>query len=126
MSNIIIKIPQFIFEQSTYDISFDCKQIDGLELNPSDVKVYVFLTGDYDPPQYINNRNGSDSTGLVLNEDSISFHMSPADNAMVLTEVGSYFETHSVLFEIFYNSANDKIFIEFQIKIKNLAIIQDG
>jgi hypothetical protein len=118
----VIRTP--IHENSSYDFELaDFFQIDDSALTISDVKVYVYLAGDYDPPVYINDRDGSNNEGLTLLNNAVSFHMSPKDNVIVLTDKPHRYETHTVLFEIFYNSGADKFYVEFELKIKNLSVV---
>jgi hypothetical protein len=119
MSNKIVHIiNEPIFAGTSYDIAFDCQQINNDPLNPSSVKVYVMLTGDYNQPQYINNRNGSNSAGLNFNESSISLHLSPGDSALLNEDGGhDFYEIHSIIFEVSYNNDTDKFFEEFRINI---------
>ena len=117
-------IKEPINENTSYDFNLsDFIQTDSSTLTITNVKVYVFVTGDYDPPKYINGRNGTNNTGLTLQNNIVSFHMSPADNSISLIDVKNYYETHTVRFEVFYNSEDDKFYVEFELKIRNLEIV---
>lgn len=124
LEKLIQEIKDPINEKTSYDFNLsDFIQIDNSTLTITNVKVYVFVTGDYDPPKYINGRDGTDNTGLTLQDNIVSFHMSPADNPIALTDIKNYFEAHTVRFEVFYNSGDDKFYIEFELKIRNLEIV---
>jgi hypothetical protein len=118
--DIIDPIP----ENSSYDFSFDCIDIIYNDLLPSDVKVYIYLTSDRSAPVYINNRNGTVTAGLALNGTTVTLHMSPDDNEIIAapTDEG-YFEAHTILFEMFYNSGVDKFYVEFRAKIQNFRVV---
>ena len=120
---LVREIVEPVNEGSAYDIKLgDFVQVDNSTLTISNVKVYVFVTGNYVPPKYVNNRDGSNNTGLVLQDNTVTFHLSAADNAIILPDKPNYYERHTVLFEIFYNSGADKFYVEFELKVRNLSI----
>jgi len=105
-------------EKSSLDISFECTKDDRITaLEPSTVKVYIFLEGS-DPLQFINNRDGSDSSGLSITDNKVEFHLYPADNSIVGSDD---FEYHIVRFKVDYNADMDTEWLELRLKVRNLG-----
>lgn len=112
-----------ICEKSSWDLSFSVFASDGeTPVEPSGLKLYVFLKDTADSPTYINGRNGTYNDGLTNNENAVSLHLSPDDNQIVGS--GDYadlpYEDHIVLIEIEYNAAADQDFFEWQLRVRNL------
>lgn len=112
-----------IFEESSWDLSFDLYAADGTTpVTPSSKKFYLYVKDTEDSPTYINGRDGTDNTGLTNSENSIALHLSPDDNQIVGSDdyADLPYEDHVVLIELKYNSDTDKDFFEWHLRVKNL------
>ncbi len=111
------------FEGTSIPLKFDCITDDKppQPIPISSAKVYIFVTDVKDEsgmPIYINGRDGTNLTNLTINGNTVTFDLMPADNVLVLTDPNRYHETHSILFEVFYNSDTDVMKVEFAIRVK--------
>lgn len=119
----MIRFKDRIPENSSYDINFECMQLNGTDALPlSDVKVYIMVAGHDNEGVWVNSRNGTSNTGLVLQSNEVSFHLLPADNAIVdrALYAKSGCETHIIRFELIYDAglgASDKAWVEWWIEI---------
>jgi len=123
---MLTTITNSVDEESSYDISFDCFESDGITvLPPSNVKVYIFVTGQITNSPWVNDRDGTDSTGLSVDGNSVTFHLSPDDNKIVDRSkyAKSGYESHTVRFEVFYNSDSDKYYLDLVLRVRDLAHI---
>ena len=117
----IHKVSEEIFEGTSLNINFDCLDIDDESLPISSIKVYVFVADREDVSEYINGRDGSNSANLTFTDNHVVFDLMPPDNIVVNDDV-RYFETHSVLFEMFYNSDTDVAKVEFRVAVKRCPV----
>lgn len=120
---MIITIPDEIPEGDSYFLGFSVKDHEtGNPINPTEVKVYIFLSdGEETDLTFINGRDGTNNDGLLLNGNSVKFTMSPADNAIVSSPPYiSSFESHYVRFNVKYNDGLDNLTVEYFLKIRNL------
>ena len=118
---IINTITGYIYAGTSFPIRFDCQSSEeNIPLNISSVKVYIKLADAAisSTDQYINGRDGTNNVNLQIVNSTVKFDMMPADNQLANdSDDPSYFETHSIIFEIFYNNDTDKFFEEFRINI---------
>lgn len=117
---LITEVRNEVYEETTFEIQFDVKDsISGLDVTPSSLKVFVYL--DEDPsdgsPTYINGRDGTDATGLSNSGNTVTMHLSPADNQIQNAE--SPYESHRVAIQVFYNGDVDRDVFEWILKIRN-------
>ena len=118
---LLVTVRDEIYENESYEITFDVMDRAGSSpVDPSDVKMYIYLDSDTgSPPTYINGRDGSDITGRSIAANSVTWLLSPADNAI---QGADDYEIHVVLFEILYNAGVDRSWAMWKIKVKNLRV----
>jgi hypothetical protein len=119
--SLLVRVKDEIYEKESYEISFDVMDRTGSSpVNPSDVKMYIYLDSDTNtPPTYINGRDGTDITGRNIAANSVTWDLSPADNAI---QGSDKYEVHIVLFEILYNADADRSWAMWLLKVKNLPV----
>jgi len=105
-------------EKASLDVSFECAKEDHVTpLDPSTVTVFIFLEGS-EPLEFINNRDGGNTSGLSLTDNKVDFHLYPADNGILGTDA---FEYHIVRFKVDYNADMDTEWLELRLKVRNLG-----
>lgn len=127
MGTVIVEdFPYDIDERTADYLGFDLVDCNDDAIPINSAKVFIFIESVMDDPVWVNDRDGSDSTGLSIIGNKVDFEMSDDDNLVVDNQyVATGFETHLIRFELKYDGGSQTCYIHYRVKVKDLAFIGD-